>query len=510
MANAVLVIDMLRGFLEEGCPLYCGARARRIIPNIQRLLEQELAQGSKVFFLCDHHAPDDPEFEMFAPHCIEGTAEVEVIPELSSYKGEVIPKRRFSSFYDTPLEERLNQLKPEKLIVCGVCTDICVMHTVSDARNRDYQVEVPVDCVASFDEKAHHFALEHMEKTLGAKLTSVPTSQTKRPAKFEPAQDILSGETADIYFARTIEILRHEELNPVATMEVFASRAGIFCGIEEVKALLARVLPEGKSQVWALSEGEAMAKKEVVLRITAPYQSYGLYETAVDGILAHCSGWATAARECVEAARGIPVVSFGVRHVHPSVVGIMDYSAIIGGCVGCSSIAGAKLAGIVPSGTIPHALILIMGDTVKATVAFDKYMPPEVLRVSLVDTFKDEVEESLRVAQALGEKLNSVRLDTPFERGRVTAELVNEVRARLDLEGFNKVGIFVSGGIDPERITYFLESGAPVDGFGVGSYISGARPIDFTADLHEVEGRPVAKRGRTPGITPNPRLKRIM
>ncbi len=509
MASAVLVVDMLRGFLEEGYPLYCGARARRIIPGVQSLLEQELAQGSKVFFLGDHHAPDDPEFKTFPPHCIEGTVEAEVIPELASYQGEVIPKRRFSGFFDTPLEKKLNQLKPEKLIVCGVCTDICVLHTAADARNRDYQVEVPVDCVASFDEKAHHFALEHMEKTLGVKLTSVRTSQIK-PAKFEPAEAILSREATDVYFAHTIEILRHEALNPVATMEVFSSRAGILCGIEEVKALLAQVLPEGNREVWALAEGEAMGKKEVVLRITAPYQSYGVYETAIDGILAHCSGWATAARECVEAARGIPVVSFGVRHVHPSVVSVMDYAAIIGGCAGCSSVAGARLAGIEPSGTMPHALIIIMGDTVKATLAFDKYMPPGVPRVSLVDTFKDEAEESLLVAQALGERLNSVRLDTPGERGGVTPELVKEVRARLDLAGFNKVGIFVSGGINPERITYFIESGTPVDGFGVGSYISGAKPIDFTADLHEVEGKPVAKRGRTPGITPNPRLKRVM
>jgi len=173
MAKAVLVVDMLRGFLEEGNPLYCGARVRRIIPSVQRLLEQELAQGSKLFFICDHHAPDDPEFKMFLPHCIEGTAEAEVIPELSQYRGEVIPKRRYSAFFDTPLEKKLRELKPEKLIVCGVCTDICVMHTVADARNRDYEVEVPVDCAASFDETAHHFALEHMEKILGAKLTNI-------------------------------------------------------------------------------------------------------------------------------------------------------------------------------------------------------------------------------------------------------------------------------------------------------------------------------------------------
>jgi nicotinate phosphoribosyltransferase len=509
MANAVLVVDMLRGFLEEGYPLYCGIRARRIIPSIRGLLERELAQGSKIFFISDHHDPDDLEFKMFPPHCIEGTAEAEVIPELAQYPGEIIPKKRYSAFYGTNLDERLRRFKPEKLIVCGVCTDICVCHTVANARNRDYPVEVPVDCVASFDEKAHHFALEHMDKVLGAKLTSFESRQIALPA-FEPSQAVVSGETADVYFVRTVEILRAEGLNPVATMEVFSSRAGVLCGMEEVKALLAEVLPEDNREVWALAEGEPMAAKEVVLRITAPYQSYGVYETAMIGILAHCSGWATAARECVAVAGSIPIISFGARHVHPSVAGVMDYSAMVGGCVGCSSIAGARLAGVAPAGTMPHALIIVVGDTVRATMLFDKHMPPEVPRISLVDTFKDEAEESLRVAEALKEKLQSVRLDTPGERGRVTADLVKEVRARLDLAGFRHVGIFVSGGLDPERIAYFLESGAPVNGFGVGSYVSGARPIDFTADLHEVEGKPIAKRGRIPGMTPNPRLKRVL
>ncbi len=173
MANAVLVVDMLRGFLEEGHPLYCGDKVRRIIPNIQRLLEQELAQDSRVFFICDNHDPDDLEFRMFPPHCIDGTAEAEVIPELARYPGEVVPKKRFSGFFGTSLEEKLKKLKPEKLIVCGVLTNICVMHTAADARNRDYEVEVPTDCVASPDEEAHRFALEHIEKVLGTKLTSV-------------------------------------------------------------------------------------------------------------------------------------------------------------------------------------------------------------------------------------------------------------------------------------------------------------------------------------------------
>jgi len=508
MARAVLVIDMLCGFLEEGYPLYCGTEARNIIPNVKRLLERELEQNSKIFYVCDHHKPDDPEFTMFPPHCIEGTAEAEIIPELSPYPGEVIPKRTFSSFYNTPLDEKLEALKPETIVICGVCTHICVLQAVIDARNRGYEVEIPVDCVASFDKRAHFFALDYMEKVLGAKLLR-PTVKVPQP-HFEIPDSWLSGETADIYFPRTVEILKKEKTNPVATMEVFPKRGGIVCGMGEVKTLLEKVLPESNSEVWALSEGEPFDEKEVVLRIKAPYQSYGTYETAYLGILAHCSGWATAARECVNAAQGIPVISFGARHVHPSVVGVMEYSAIVGGCTGCASTSGAKLAGIQPTGTIPHALIIILDSTAQATLAFDKHIPPEVPRIALVDTFEDEVRESVAVAKAMQGRLEGVRLDTPSERGRVTADLVKEVRAWLDLEGFKQVKIVVSGGLNPERIRYFITEGAPVDIFAVGSYISHAPPIDFTADLHEVEGKPIAKRGRMPGVTPNPRLKRVM
>lgn len=170
MANAVLVVDMLRGFLEEGYPLYIGAGPRQIIPNIQKILDKEVSKGSNIIFLCDNHDPDDQEFEMFPPHCIAGTAEAEVIPELAEYAGEIIPKKRYSGFYGTNLEEKLLKIQPDKLIICGVLTNICVMHTAADARNRDYRVEIPVACVAAPDEAAHCFALEHMEKVLGAKL----------------------------------------------------------------------------------------------------------------------------------------------------------------------------------------------------------------------------------------------------------------------------------------------------------------------------------------------------
>ena len=175
MANVVLVIDLVRGFCEEGYPLYVGPTIHEIIPRIRELLEQERAKGSHIIFLCDNHAPDDAEFQMFPPHCIRGTEEAEIIPELREFATEVIPKTRFSAFYGTDLEQRLEELRPDKIIVTGVCTNICVQYTVADARDRDYGVEVPADCVTTFDAEAHKFALEQMEKVLGAKVTGVPT-----------------------------------------------------------------------------------------------------------------------------------------------------------------------------------------------------------------------------------------------------------------------------------------------------------------------------------------------
>ena len=130
--------------------------------------------------------------------------------------------------------------------------------------------------------------------------------------------------------------------------------------------------------------------------------------------------------------------------------------------------------------------------------------------MALVDTFHDEAEESVRVATAMGDRLWGVRLDTPSERGRVTPELVHEVRARLDQAGCAHVKIVVSGGLDADRIKLLLEKKAPVDAFGVGSSISGAHPIDFTLDIKAIEGRPIAKRGRIPGPTDNPRLRPVV
>jgi nicotinate phosphoribosyltransferase len=317
------------------------------------------------------------------------------------------------------------------------------------------------------------------------------------------------GPAADVYFQRARKTLEGAGLDPVVVMDYFPDRSGLVCGVGEARDLLCQVL-SAADQLWALEDGDQMAAKEVVMRVKAPYSHFGVYETAVLGMMASCSGWATRAREVVYAAGGKRVISYGARHVHPLVGPVMEYAAVVGGCVGCATPGGAELAGLAaPSGTMPHAMILIFGDTVEAGLAFDREMSEEVLRIVLVDTFKDEAEESLRVAAAMGDRLRGVRLDTPWERGRVTVELVKEVRARLDLAGHKHVGIYVSGGMTVERIREMVEAEAPVDSFGVGMAISSAPPIGFTADIKEVAGEPRTKRGRIPGVSSVPRLKRI-
>jgi nicotinate phosphoribosyltransferase len=317
--------------------------------------------------------------------------------------------------------------------------------------------------------------------------------------------EIRSGATTDVYFINTRDVLASMgRLDAVVAAEVFARKNGIFAGTGEVLELL-----KGRPlEIEALPEGEPFGSKETLLRIRGSYGDFGMYETTLLGFLSSSSGWATAARECVTAAGGKPVLSFGARHVHPAVASVMDSVAVrVGGCAGASSVLGAKLAGREPSGTVPHAAVLIVGDTPSLAKAYDAALPGEVARIFLVDTFKDEAEETLRLAEALGEKLDAIRLDTPGERGGVTPELVREVRYRLDAASFRHVKIVVSGGLTPERIAALGKEGADV--FGVGSFIAHAPPIDMTMDIKEVEGRALAKRGRLPGVLANDRLVRI-
>ena len=320
-------------------------------------------------------------------------------------------------------------------------------------------------------------------------------------------EEILAGWTTDVYFIKTRDVLRKSGLlNAQVVAEVFTRKEGVFAGVEEVLRLF-RTLPD-VPQVETLSEGASFGPKEVLMRITGTYGSFGIYETVLAGMLASSTGWATAARECVLAAEGRDVLCFGARHVHPAIAPVMERAAKIAGCSGMSCILAAKLCGEEPQGTVPHAAVLLMGDTVKLAKVYDETIPANEPRIVLVDTFKDEAEETMRVANCLGDKLAGIRLDTPGERGGVTPDLVREIRWRLDKAGFDKVKVIATGGLTPERIKVLNEAGASV--YGVGSYISHGTSRDMTMDIKMIDGKPIAKRGRLPGIIPNPRLERVL
>ena len=172
MSNkALIVVDMLKDFIDKDGALYCGDKARDIIPFIQERIEEMRNTGGTVIFLQDNHSEDDLEFEMYPKHCVKGTKGAEIINEIKVKENDIIiPKTRYSGFYNTELEALLEKKGIDEVEVLGVCTSICVMDTVGDLRNRDYSVTVRKDGVADFDEEAHQFSLKRMERIYGAKV----------------------------------------------------------------------------------------------------------------------------------------------------------------------------------------------------------------------------------------------------------------------------------------------------------------------------------------------------
>ncbi len=319
-------------------------------------------------------------------------------------------------------------------------------------------------------------------------------------------EEIKKGLTTDIYFERTRMILEKYRMSDVrVAMEVTCGKLprgwpwAILCGVEEALKLL-----EGYPvDVYGLREGTLFTSNDIkgvrvpVMRVEGSYGRFCLFETPLLGLLCQSTGVATMAARIKKKAGDRMVLGFGIRRMHPALAPMIDRASYIGGVDGVSSIIGAEAAGIRPTGTMPHALIIVFGDQVKAWKAFDETLPQDVPRIALVDTFYDEKVEALMAAEALDGRLVGVRLDTPGSRKGDFGEIIREVRWELNLRGYNDVKIIVSGGIDDENIDELVEAGA--DGFGVGTSISNAPTVDFAMDIVEVEGKPIAKRGKFSG-----------
>src|SRR5882724_11312042 len=320
----------------------------------------------------------------------------------------------------------------------------------------------------------------------------------KRPFHTAADADIKSGEVSDVYFARTVQILTHLNDRKRVKAEVYVKSLpedwqwGILAGIEEVAALL-----EGQPvDVAAMDEGLLFEPYQPVLRIEGTYVEWAKYETALLGLLCQASGIATKAARCKKAAGERQVISFGARRMHPTLAPMIERNAFIGGCDGVAVTKSAELIDADPMGTIPHSLVLMIGDTVEALRAFDTVVDPKVRRVALIDTLQDEKFEAIRVAEALGKELYAVRLDTPSSRRGDFYRILEEVRWELDLRGYNHVKILASGVIDEYEI---LRLNPLADGYGVGTSIANAPVLNFALDIMEIEGQPMAKRGKWSG-----------
>jgi nicotinate phosphoribosyltransferase len=310
-------------------------------------------------------------------------------------------------------------------------------------------------------------------------------------------EEILGGRVTDVYFVRGQEVLRAESENPEVAAEIRVNSLprdwgwGVLAGLDEALALL-----EGRGiDVQSLPEGAVFYAEEPVLVVSGPYLEFGVLETALLGLLSQASGIATGAARCRLAAAGRPVLSFGARRMHPAIAPMIERAAYLGGCDGVSVLKSAELLGLEPTGTMPHSVILILGED-RAWRAFDRLVDSRIPRVVLVDTFQDEKFGAVAAAQALGKRLAAVRLDTPASRRGDFGAILREVRWELDERGFGDVKLFVSGGIDEAKI---LALNPYADAYGVGTAISNAPVIDFALDIVEVAGQPRAKRGKLSG-----------
>jgi len=324
-------------------------------------------------------------------------------------------------------------------------------------------------------------------------------NQGKRLFHVASEAEIKAGEVSDVYFSRTVQILRARGINKRVKAEIRLKSFpqsdwsfGVLAGIEEAASLLTGLPVDA----WAMDEGTLFAPYEPVLVVEGNYLDWAEWETALLGVLCQASGIATKAARCKRAAGERQVISFGARRMHPALAPMIERNAFIGGCDGVAVTKSAELIDADPTGTIPHALVLMFGDTVEALRAFNEVVDPKVRRVALIDTLQDEKFEAIRVAEALGKDLYAVRLDTPSSRRGDFFRILEEVRWELDIRGFEHVKILASGGIDEYEI---LRLNPLVDGYGVGTAIANAPVLSFALDIMEIEGQPFAKRGKRSG-----------
>lgn len=183
MTKAVLSIDYTKDFVANDGKLTAGQPAQAISEAMAAVSQKAWDNGHYVFFMIDEHLEGDtfhPESQLFPPHNIRGTEGRTLYGPLKAFfethkdseRVFWMDKHYYSAFAGTMLDIYLRERKIDTLVLTGVLTDICVLHTAIDAYQKGYQIEIVTDAVASITEEQHQFALDHMKNILGAKLYS--------------------------------------------------------------------------------------------------------------------------------------------------------------------------------------------------------------------------------------------------------------------------------------------------------------------------------------------------
>jgi nicotinate phosphoribosyltransferase len=342
-----------------------------------------------------------------------------------------------------------------------------------------------------------------------------------------PVEKMREGYYTDEYFNQTRRVLLEDVRHPRVVMQLFQKKQALLAGIDEALAILKLCADDWEGlTVHALYEGDEISPWETVMTIEGDYTGFAHLETLYLGVLARRTMIATNVKRVVEAANGKPIIFMPARYDHHRVQTGDGYAAYVAGArigvpIGVTTEANASWWGGRAIGTVPHALISSYGgNTVLAATKFAEHTDLDMNIVVLVDFENDSVRTALDVARALGDRLWGVRLDTSrtmvdrslwnelgdFDPRGVNERLVLKVREALDRDGFERVKIVASGGMNAERIQEFEEKDVPVDSYGVGSALIRGEN-DFTADVVLTDGRPSAKAGRW--YRPNLRLELV-
>ena len=525
--DALIVVDVQRDFLLGGSlPTSCQ---RGFLPNINRYIDLFSAHGSPIIASRDWHPSNHCSFQAqggkWPKHCVQGSPGAEFpsalrLPASTTVisKGTHSDREEYSAFSNPKLQQLLREHHIRRLFVCGVATEYCVLETVKDARAADYEVVLLIDGIGPADPQSGREAMRTMQD-LGA---SQYESERKNSG-VTPASVLLT----DLYQLTMLQAYFDQGMEETAVFEFFVRKLPhdrsflMAAGLEQVLDYLEALRFAADELDWldstgrfrrefvdyleqlrftgdvhAIPEGSLFFPHEPILRVTAPMPQAQLVESRLINLLQFQTLIASKAVRSVLAAPDKLLVDFGMRRAHGAEAGLLAArAAYLAGFSGTATVLAGQQFDIPIYGTMAHSFVQAHDDEIEAFEHFALSNPDNV--VLLIDTYDNEMaaEKSIALAARLkqrGIKVKGVRLDSGD-----LADHARRVRGILDRGDLADVTIFASGNLDEFKLQELLASGAPIDGFGIGSRLdvsSDAPYLDCAYKLQEYAGRPRRKK----------------